>query len=137
MTDQAAVLLAGVRRRHRMPSNASIASGWACLARCRGRHPCPPHRMATALEKALGHHRPERLYSPVDDCKGDTACPHGTDYDGDLHFEADDGNWYCKALPTVMVCASCSGPDDRTLRATWPCDTWTDIARELGAEVPE
>lgn len=134
MTDQLAVMLAGVKHRHRIPANANIASGWACLARCRGHHPCMPHRMATALEKALGHHQPEQLYGLVAGFAGVVVCPHGEDYEGDLHYEGPDG-WYCKALPTVIVCASCCDPDDDTLRCAWPCPTWTDITGELGVEV--
>jgi hypothetical protein len=128
-------MLAAVRHRHRIPANANIASGWACLARCRGRHPCLPYRMATALKKAVDRHQPEQLYGLVEDWHGKVVCPHGENHDSDLHYEGPDG-WYCKALPTVIVCASCCDPDDATLRATWPCDTWTDIARELGIEAP-
>jgi hypothetical protein len=133
--DRARAMLAGVKYRHRMTANANIASPWACVARCRGQHPCTPHRMATALLAALERHRPEQLYGLVEDYKGNVVCPHGEGYDGDEHYEGPDG-WYCKSTPTVIVCASCCDPDDDTLRSPFPCQTRTDIARELGVEVP-
>lgn len=137
MTDRKAAEdeVARIKHRHRIPANANIASGWACIARCRGQHPCTPYRMATALEATLWHHAPEQLHGTVEDYHGKVVCPHGDDYDGDQHYEAADG-WHCKALPTAIVCSSCFDPDDDTLRSPWPCQTWTDIARELGVEAP-
>jgi hypothetical protein len=134
MSDQLAVMLADVIHRHRRIASARMGSPWACVARCRGDSPCIPRRMATALAEALWHHQPEQLYGLVAGFAGVVVCPHGEDYEGDLHYEGPDG-WYCKALPTVVVCASCLDPDDDTLRCAWPCATWTDIARELGVEV--
>jgi hypothetical protein len=91
-------------------------------------------RLVKALEAALNHHQPEQLYGMVEDYKGNVVCPHGPDYDGDLHYEDDEGFWYCKALPTVVVCSSCADGSASDLREQWPCPTYTGIARELAGE---
>lgn len=133
---QVAARLADASYRHRQHVDPMWPAPEICVARCPGRWPCMPYRMATALAKALAHHQPEQLHGMVEDWHGAVVCPHGADYEGDLHYEGEDG-WHCKELPTVIVCASCSDPDDDTLRATWPCATRADIARELGIEAPE
>lgn len=88
-------------------------------------------RLVKALEAALNHHQPEQLYAMVEDFKGKVVCPHSPGYDGDLHFEADDGEWHCKALPTVVVCSSCADGSASDLREQWPCPTYTDITSAL------
>lgn len=88
-------------------------------------------RLVAALEAALNYHQPEQLYAMVEDFKGKVVCPHSPDYEGDLHFEADDGEWHCKALPTVVVCSSCADGSASDLREQWPCPTYTDITSAL------
>jgi hypothetical protein len=131
--DKTATWLGLVTLGHRQHVSPGFPEPGICVSRCPGKWPCQPHRMATALEKALDRHQPEQLYGLVEDYHGNVVCPHGADYDGDEHYEGPDG-WHCKATPAVVVCSSCCDPDDDTLRSRWPCATWTDIAGELGAE---
>jgi hypothetical protein len=135
MTDRKAAKaeVAAIKRRHRQHVSAMWPEPGICVARCPGKWPCAPHRMAAALEKALERHRPGQIHALVEDAKGAVTCPHGEDYDGDEHYETEAG-WHCKALPASVVCGACIDPDDDTLLSPWPCQTWTDIARELGVE---
>jgi hypothetical protein len=95
---------------------------------------CKAGRLLKAVESVLEHHKPVQLYGRVEDYRGNIVCGHDGDYDGDLHYEGNDGTWYCKSRPTVTVCASCCDPDDPDLRAAWPCPTYAGIARELTGE---
>jgi hypothetical protein len=88
-------------------------------------------RLLKAVEAALEHHQPVQLYGTVEDYRGKITCGHDADYDGDAHFEGDDGVWYCKGKPTVAVCSSCCDEGNADLRAQWRCPTYRDIAREL------
>lgn len=88
-------------------------------------------RLVKALEAALSHHDPDQLHGMVEDYKGNIVCPHGSDYDGDLHYEDSEGFWYCKALPTVVVCSSCADGSASDLREQWPCSTYTGITSAL------
>ena len=93
--------------------------------------------LLAAVEGVLKHHQPEQLYGMVEDYKGNVVCPHGPDYDGDLHYEDDGGFWYCKALPTVVVCSVCADGTASDLREQWPCPTYAGIASALtGTETP-
>jgi hypothetical protein len=132
---QMAARLADAAYHHRQHLSEMWPAPGICVGRCPGPWPCMPHRMATALAKTLAHHQPEQLHGLVEDYYGKVACPHGAEYDGDQHYEADDG-WHCKALPTVIVCATCTDPEDDTLLSAWPCQTWAVIAGELGIEAP-
>jgi hypothetical protein len=91
-------------------------------------------RLLAAVEAVLGHHKPRQLYGMVESFKGDPLCAHGPDYDGDAHFLADDGIWYCRDKPTVKVCASCADGPDGDMWAEWPCTTFKDITRALLGE---
>jgi hypothetical protein len=133
--DKAATAAAMIKHSHRQHVSANFPGMGICISRCPGAWPCTAHRAASALEAALRHHQPEQLYDTVTDYKGDVKCPHGEEYDGDLHFEAA-GDWHCTAMPTVIVCKTCCDPDDDTLRAPFPCETRKDIERELGIEAP-
>jgi hypothetical protein len=88
-------------------------------------------RLLAAVDAALGHHRPVQLYSTVEDYRGNHRCPHDEGYDGDAHYEGDDGLWYCTSLPTVRVCASCCDEGDPDLRAAWECPTYRDLLAAL------
>jgi hypothetical protein len=131
--DKVTAELTEIKRRHREDPNSLFPVPGICFSRCPGKWPCEAHRAASALEAALESHHPEQLHALVEDYHGKVVCPHGGEYDGDLHYEADDG-WHCREMPTVVVCSSCCDPDDDTLRAPWPCRTRADIARELGVE---
>ena len=87
-----------------------------------------------AVLAALKHHRPSQLYSTVENYKGEVVCGHGEDYDGDLHFEGDDGLWYCKDHPTVTVCKTCCDGPSGDLMAEWPCPTYAAILAALTGE---
>ena len=91
-------------------------------------------RLLEAVRKALDHHRPRQLYDLVTGYHGKHLCGHDPDYDGDRHFEGDDGLWYCRDKPTVTVCATCIDGGDPDLFTQWPCPTYRDIARELLGE---
>jgi hypothetical protein len=94
-------------------------------------------RLLAAVDAVLEHHRPVQLYDRVEDYRGKITCGHDRDYDGDLHYEGDDGLWYCRTRPTVTVCACCSDEADADLRAEWPCPTYAGIARELTGEASD
>jgi hypothetical protein len=91
-------------------------------------------RLLDAVETTLGHHQPVQLYGTVEDYRGAVICGHDGDYDGDLHFEGDDGLWYCKDKPTVTVCSTCTDDSDSDLRAEWECPTYRDIRAALLGE---
>jgi hypothetical protein len=91
-------------------------------------------RLLKALEAALSFHQPRQLYGMVEDFKGNVICGHGQDYDGDLHFEGDDGLWYCKDKPTVTVCATCCDGPSGDLMAEWECPTYKAILAALTGE---
>lgn len=94
-------------------------------------------RLVTALEATLDHHQPRQLYQMITGLpNGGLNCGHSNDYDGDAHFEADDGYWYCRDKPTGKVCDSCGDEADGTLWAEWPCPTYSDIAAALLGEAP-
>jgi hypothetical protein len=89
-------------------------------------------RLLAAVEAALEHHQPVQLHGTVKDCQGYTACGHDEDYDGDLHYEGDDGVWYCKDHPTVTVCSGCIGEAGASV--LWQCPEYRDILAALTGE---
>ena len=91
-------------------------------------------RLLAALDEVLKLHRPRQLYGMVESFSGGRLCAHGPDYDGDAHFEGDDGVWYCRDHPTVMVCDSCADPAYGDMYAEWPCATYAAITRALTGE---
>ena len=91
-------------------------------------------RLLAALDEVLKLHRPRQLYGMMESFSGGHLCAHGPDYDGDAHFEGDDGVWYCRDHPTVMVCDSCADPAYGDLYAEWPCATYAAITRALTGE---
>jgi hypothetical protein len=91
-------------------------------------------RLLTALDEALKLHQPRQLHDMVESYDGRHLCAHSPDYDGDRHYEGDDGLWYCKDRPTVMVCTSCSDGADGDLWAAWPCPTYGAVSRAVLGE---
>lgn len=87
--------------------------------------------LVAAVEAVLEHHKPRQLYGMTVSFKGEPLCGHGSDYDGDAHFEADDGIWYCRDKPTVKVCITCADGPDGDSWAEWPCPEYQAITREL------
>jgi len=90
-------------------------------------------RLLAALDAVLKRHRPVQLYGMAEDFSGRPACAHGPDYDGDAHYEGDDGIWYCMGEPTVVVCGSCADQSDSDAWV-WPCPTYEDIAGALAGK---
>jgi len=88
-------------------------------------------RLLSAVEAVLRHHAPRQLYDRVDDYRGNCQCPHGPDCDGDGHYEADDGEWYCRSKPTVKVCGTCADPVNADVWTAWPCPTYRDLLAAL------
>jgi hypothetical protein len=90
-----------------------------------------------ALEAALKHHQPVQVHGTAEDSKGNVTCGHGPDYDGDAHYEGDDGLWYCESLPGPVACSGCPGSPDGEY-ADWPCDEYKAILAALtGKEAPD
>jgi hypothetical protein len=87
-----------------------------------------------AVDKVLALHRPRQLYGLAETMHGRQLCAHDPDYDGDAHFEGDDGLWYCKDKPTVKVCASCADGTDGDSWAEWPCATYSAVLAGLTGE---
>ncbi len=119
VTDDLSAILAEYAERERL-----VAMGHV-------RDPKDVPRLLAAVEAALEHHKPVQIYGTVEDYRGKVTCGHDEGDDRDLHFEADDGLWYCTSRPTVRVCSSCCDESDADLRAAWPCPTYAGIAREL------
>jgi len=88
-------------------------------------------RLLGVVDAVLEYHRPRQLYGLAVSMHGKSLCGHGEDYDGDAHFEGDDGLWYCRDKPAMKVCTTCSDGPDGDLWAEWPCPTFSDITRKL------
>jgi hypothetical protein len=89
------------------------------------------------VEAALKHHQPVQLHGEAEDSKGNATCGHGQDYDGDAHYEGDDGLWYCESLPGPVACSGCPGSPDGEY-ADWPCAEYNAILAALtGKETPD
>lgn len=89
-------------------------------------------RLLAALDAVLAMHRPVRTYGEVNPNPGQW-CAHGPDYDGDRHFEAGDGIWYCKDDPAVTVCSTCTSLDIQG-SVFWPCEEYEAITSALTGE---
>jgi hypothetical protein len=88
-------------------------------------------RLLKALEAALGFHQPVQLHGMAfSPSRGTPRCGHGPDYDGDAHYEGDDGLWYCESLPGPVACSGCPGSPDGEY-ADWPCPEYEEILAAL------
>jgi hypothetical protein len=86
-------------------------------------------RLLKALEAALKSHRPVQLYGLVMCLNGSPGCAHGPDYDGDAHFEDDDGSWRCRDKPTAVICTACLNEDGEGV--IFPCGEYEAILAAL------
>jgi hypothetical protein len=86
-------------------------------------------RLLAALEAALEHHQPVQLHGMVTNYRGVPVCGHDQEYDGDQHYEGDDGLWYCKSAPTVVICSTCRG--DGGDGVIFPCGEYEAILAAL------
>jgi hypothetical protein len=93
------------------------------------RDPQDVPRLLAAVGAALEHHQPVQLHGMVTNYSGVPVCGHGQDYDGDQHFEADDGLWYCKSVSTVVICSGCLG--DGGDGVIFPCGEYEAILAAL------
>lgn len=112
--------LAEIRERHRDIDCAAVAYLSA------GDIP----RLLSAVEAALKFHQPRQLYERAFDPKGNPRCGHSTETDPDVHYEGDDGEWYCVDLPGGVACSGCAESPDGEY-AEWPCDEYTAILAAL------
>ena len=126
MADDRLPALEEIRERAGRASRGS----WAVQARSARDVP----RLVAALDAVLKLHQPRQLYDMAESFKGEPLCAHGPDYDGDRHFEGDDGIWYCRDKPTVKVCGTCTDDGDPDLFSKWECPTVEAITRELTGE---
>lgn len=88
-------------------------------------------RLLKGMSAVLEHHKPVQLHGMVMSFRGEQLCGHDADYDGDAHYEGDDGIWYCRDKPVVKVCESCCDGSASDLRAEWPCLTYSAILAGL------
>jgi hypothetical protein len=135
MPDDAAAALARLRDEATAIASGLVPSLDARQAFAAGAlHSCTLKAFGAA-EAALKFHLPVQLHGMAEDFKGNVTCGHGPDYDGDEHYEGDDGLWYCKGKPTVVICSTCLG--DGGDGAIFPCDEYKAILAALtGKEAP-
>lgn len=87
-------------------------------------------RLLAAIDAALERHQRLPLYERVHDYKGNVICGHGEDYDGDRHFEGDDGEWLCADKLAGVVCETCVDEAGGE-RIDWPCPEYEAILAAL------
>jgi hypothetical protein len=87
--------------------------------------------LVAAVERVLELHQPQPIYGLADNGNGKPLCAHSMDYDGDAHFEGDDGYWYCRDKKEGARCSSCADEENADIWAEWPCPTFLAITTSL------
>jgi hypothetical protein len=132
MPDDASAALARLREEAAAIASGLVPSLDARQAFAAGAlHSCTLKAFA-AVDAALNYHRPVQLYGVTECFNGSPGCDHGPDYDGDVHFEGDDGLWRCRDKPTVVICPACLNEDAEGV--IFPCDEYNAILAALTGE---
>lgn len=136
MADDAAATLARLREEMTEAANVLLPSLDPRQAYAAGALGGITLKALAAAEAALSRHRPVQLYGVTECFNGSPGCDHGPDYDGDAHFEGDDGLWRCRDKPAVAICPACLNEDAEGV--IFPCDEYKAILAALtGREVPD